>query len=255
MVATRRFAFASITVLVGIVAVASPTAAGCSATAIVPSVDEGGDGSRGIVDATSDRTKDSGRQEDPGSGGGGGWPCPSPDAINATTFPWKPPSKTPGACTEGELQSFVAFVEKTDDPQKWKDGITNAACRDCVFAKETTTWPPLILNAAGQLVALNVGGCIAIASGKESCGKAYQQWRDCYLEACTDCAFDESTFTTCIAAANKTACKKAFDAIVGPTGCGDAETASNAEAACDGETYVFEGGIRAQCIGLGDGDL
>ncbi|MBS2012079.1 MAG: hypothetical protein JST00_04285, partial [Deltaproteobacteria bacterium] len=47
----------------------------------------------------------------------------------------------------------------------------------------------------------------------------------------------------------------AFDDVVGASGCGDTDTAANAETACDGEKYVFEGAVRAQCIGLGDGDL
>jgi hypothetical protein len=243
----KLFALASVTALTGVVA--AGTAAGCSSTTITDN--DSGTGSSGEAGKA-----ETGKTETGTSSGEEAGPstCPTPDVIDATTFPWKPPSVTPGACTEGELDAFVAFVEKTDDPQKWKDGnwTTNAACRDCVFAKETTTWPPLILNASGQLAELNVGGCIAIASGKEACGKAYQQWRTCYLEACTDCPDgDSNAFSKCVTAANKKACKKAFDDVV--PACGDVDTAANAETACDGEKYVFEGPIRAQCIGLVEG--
>ena len=244
----KIFALASVTALTG--AVVASAAAGCSSTQPLPA-DDGG--TSGTTDARPDVIK-----TDTGTSGGeeaGSSGCPTQEVIDATTFPWKPPTLAPGSCTEGELAAFVAFVEKTDDPQKWKDGTwtTNDACRNCVFAKEGATWAPLILNASGQLAELNVGGCIAIASGKEACGKAYQQWRACYLEACTDCPDgDSNAFSKCVTAANKKACKKAFDDVV--PSCGDVDTAANAETACDGEKYVFEGGFRAQCIGLGDGD-
>lgn len=247
----KLFALASVTALTGVVAAAS--AAGCSSTTTIQD-DAGSSGSSGEGGKTeagkTDGSSGSSGEEDSGPG-----TCPTTDVIDATTFPWKPPTLAPGSCTEGELAAFVAFVEKTDDPQKWKDGTwtTNDACRNCVFAKEGATWAPLILNASGQLAELNVGGCIAIASGKEACGKAYQQWRACYLEACTDCPDgDSNAFSKCVTAANKKACKKAFDDVV--PSCGDVDTAANAETACDGEKYVFEGGFRAQCIGLGDGD-
>lgn len=44
-----------------------------------------------------------------------------------------------------------------------------------------------------------------------------------------------------------------FDAI--PIACGGTQVAADAETACEGGKYVFEGPIRAQCIGLGDVDL
>jgi hypothetical protein len=244
----KLFALASVTALTGVVA--AGTAAGCSSTTVVDNP-ETGTPDTGVKETGKTDTGSSSGDPDTGPG-----TCPTTEVIDATTFPWKPPTLAPGSCTEAELDAFVAFVEKTDDPQKWKDGTwtTNPACRDCVFAKETTTWAPLILNASGQLAELNVGGCIAIASGKEACGKAYQQWRTCYLEACTDCPDgDSNAFSKCVTAANKKACKKAFDDVV--PSCGDVDTAANAETACDGEKYVFEGPIRAQCIGLGDGDL
>jgi hypothetical protein len=243
----KLFALASMTALTGVVAAGS--SAGCSSTTEVQVTSEAGPAETGPA-------KEAGKETSTDTDSATSNVCPVKDVIDATTFPWKPPTKAPGSCTEKELADFVAFVEKTDDPQKWKGGTwtTNDACRNCVFAKDGATWAPLVENASGQLSKINVGGCIAIASGKEACGKTYQQWRDCYLEACADCPDgDSNAFSKCVTAANKGACKKAFDDVV--PACGDAQTAGDAETACDGEKYVFEGGIRAQCIGLGDGDL
>ncbi|MBS2011488.1 MAG: hypothetical protein JST00_01140 [Deltaproteobacteria bacterium] len=191
-----------------------------------------------VADATSDAKTDS-------STGG---QCPVTTPIDATTFPWKPPAVTPGACSEADLNAFITYVAKTDDPQKWKLGIANGTCASCVFGPDGATWPPMVENAAGMLQLLNIGGCIAVASGIEACGRGYQQWRDCYIEACADCIDDSATYNKCITAANKGACKKAFDDVI--LGCGSAQVAGDAETACDGNQYVFEGPIRAQCIGL-----
>jgi len=181
-------------------------------------------------------------------------PCPSTNEIDATTFPWNPPTRLPGSCTEAELDAFVKHVAANDDPAKWKAGAwtDSEACRSCVFAKDGATWAPLVENASGQLAVVNIGGCVAIASGREACGRAAQQWRDCYVEACSDCSTGEKDwFQKCSELAKVGACKKAFDALV--PSCGDAQTLAAAEAACDGATFVFEGPIRAQCIGLTDG--
>ncbi len=181
-----------------------------------------------------------------------GMACPT-DVIDATTFPWMPPRLSPKTCTQDDLDALVAFVDVTSDPQKWHMGpwTSNEACRECVFAKETTTWPPMILNNAGQLAALNPGGCIALASNDDACGKAYAQHRSCYLEACADCSNpDDGSFAKCRAAADAKACKKGFDDRT--TACGGLTRLAELEAVCAGTKYPFEGSIRAQCIGLPD---
>ena len=244
----RRFGLVGVMALLPALAIASTNA--CSGKI------DGSDGTGSSIDAATDGRdvlqpfpkKDTGPPVVEESGVGGG-DCIT-EAIDATTFPWSPPRVLPGSCSLEDLTALVAFVEKTDDPQKWKDGAwtTTETCRSCVFAPDGPTWSPLILNAAGQLAELNVGGCIAVASGKEACGKTYQQWRACYLEACSDGACGD--FSQCVALANKKMCKKAFDAV--PIACGGVEAAAAAETACDGEKYVFEGSIRALCIGLSD---
>lgn len=184
---------------------------------------------------------------------GPGGLCPNPDEIDATALPYQPPRVLPGSCSAADLNAFVTYVDGHDDPSTWKTSIANLTCRACVFGPESGgTWAPLLEDAAGAMSRLNVGGCIAIASGVDACGKSYQQWRDCYLEACSDCPDgDSNAFSKCVTSANKTACKKALDAVV--PACGSVDVAADAETACDGDKYVFEGPFRAHCIGLGGG--
>jgi hypothetical protein len=130
---------------------------------------------------------------------------------------------------------------------QWKtSGITNATCRACISgAQSSATWAPLLEDSMGQLAELNVGGCIAIASGNASCGKAYQNWFDCRFEACAACA--QADLSTCLDAASQAggACVNAVNNV--STVCGSAITA--ADTACQGTSFVFEGAIKAQCIG------
>jgi hypothetical protein len=180
--------------------------------------------------------------------------CPSPDPIDATKLSWKAPAVLSGSCTDQELADLVAFVDANSTAKyaDWKAAVTNAGCNSCIFGKESDpTWKPLLEDATGKLVALNVGGCVALASGSESCGKSYQHWFDCRFEACADCPNGDTTaLQKCLSAASKTACKKAFEdvtSICTDRGIGEAETT------CDGAKFVFEGPIRAQCIGFKEG--
>ena len=240
----KVFALASVSALTGLVVAAS--AAGCSTT-IEPPQETPDTGVEPQDGSTPDRKPPTTPETSTDSGN-----CPTPDAIDQTTFPYKDPIVVAGACTEAELQAFVTFVDNNDDPAKWKASIANQACQDCVFAKETTGWAPVVLNASGDPAAFNVGGCIAVASGVPACGRAYQQWRSCYLEACSECPDgDQAAFSKCTTAANKGACKGAFDDVVPK--CGGNEIVGDAEEACKGEKYIFEGPIRAQCIGLAEG--
>jgi len=182
--------------------------------------------------------------------------CPSPEAIDATQLPWKSPTRSPGSCTQAEVDAFTSKFDTDQDLAAAKASITNTACRECIFAKDGATWAPLVENAAGEVAVLNVGGCIAIASNKDACGKAYQNWFDCRFEACAGCPDGDSTaLQKCLSAASKkgAACYAAFEAVVPQ--CGDDQTVADAEAACDNTKYIFEAPIRAQCVGLGDADL
>jgi hypothetical protein len=187
-------------------------------------------------------------------GSSGGTGCPDNTPIDQTQLPWAPPAKTPGACSAADLNTLVNYL--TANPSatyaQWKAaGVPNATCRACVFGSETAAqWAPLAENASGALTVLNVGGCIAIASGNTTCGKAYQNWFDCRFEACAGCPSGDPSLQTCLASASKAggACYAAFQAV--DTTCG-ATAIGNAEALCDDPSakYVFEGPIKAQCIG------
>ena len=133
----------------------------------------------------------------------------------------------------------------------WKsNGVTDATCRACVFGLQSAAqWAPLLEDGAGQLVGLNVGGCIAIASNNMACGKAYQNWFDCRFEACAGCpAGNTAALQQCLTNASKSgnACFAAFNNV--DTACG-ATVIGNAETACEGTKFVFEGPMKAQCVG------
>jgi hypothetical protein len=246
----KLFALASVTALTGLIATAG--VAGCSSTTVqdasgdsaAPTGDGGKDASKPKTDGSAD--EDSG---EPATG-----TCPTLDPIDATALPWKSPTKLLGACTAKELSDLVTYVDANSSAKyaDWKKTVTGASCSSCIFGKETdATWKPLLEDAKGQLVGLNVDSCIAIASGNDKCGQSYQNWFDCRFEACTDCADgDTAALQKCLTNASKGACKKAFDdvgTVCGDTAIGDAETA------CTGDKFVFEGPIKAQCIGLAEG--
>ncbi len=177
--------------------------------------------------------------------------CPPADPIDATKLPSKPPAIKTNSCTTADLTDFAEFVEGNDDSSTWKASIKNSTCRSCIYGLETAaTWAPIVENGTGELVQFNVGGCIAMASGNDACGKAYQQEFECRNEACGDCSPDTASFQKCGVAARNEACKAAVDAV--RSICGTKLDA--AETACTEKVrYVFEGPIKAQCIGgIGD---
>lgn len=151
-----------------------------------------------------------------------------------------------------DLNALVSYVDTNAAAtyQDWKTpGVTSASCRACVFGAETAAqWAPLIEDAAGQLVGLNVGGCIAVATNNVSCGKAYQNLFDCRFEACAACPSGGTPLQACLETASKpgNACATAVQNV--GTICGAGIDA--AEGACSpvGTKFVFEGPIKAQCI-------
>lgn len=242
----KLFALASMTALTGVVTAGS--SAGCSTTVTEVPADSGS--------GTPTPEEDSGPSVKPkpqpqDSGPGEPSTCPTEDPIDATKAPWKSPTIAPGSCTEADLTKMGSDLGAQGGTiAKMKEGIATDACRNCVFAQDGATWAPLVENASGQLTNLNVGGCIAIASGNDDCGKAYQQFRSCYLAACEQC--DEGAFQSCTGkAVNGTACRDAVQDLL--DACGGEAPLTAAETACQNTAYVFEAPIRAQCIGgIGD---
>jgi hypothetical protein len=176
--------------------------------------------------------------------------CPTTAPIDATVLPWKSPAVALGSCTQLQLDALVTFVNANPaaDFQAWKNSVVDPTCGACIFGSDAgTTWTPVVSADGIALTEVNVGGCIARSSGSDLCGKAYQQWFDCSLQACAACpAGDTPALTACRNAANGGACKSAAAAIIAV--CGQAVITA-AETACQaGTTYSFEGPVRALCI-------
>lgn len=234
----KMFALASVTALTGLVAAVA--ASGCSSTTSVS--DEGGTTVSEAGDAKV--PKEAGPEEEAGPA-----TCPTTDPIDATTAPWKPPAASPGACSEQQILDLVKFdANKQTAYADLKKQVTDATCAKCLFVKDDTTWGPFVEKADGSFLRNNFGGCVAVTSGKEACGKAFSQFDDCLDFACQDCADDAAT-SKCKSAAGKGACKDGAATFVKE--CTDA----TAVEACDklAVTYTFEAASRALCVGTTDG--
>jgi hypothetical protein len=183
----------------------------------------------------------------------GGLVCSGALPVAPSALPWKVPAQLPGSCAQSDLTALVTYVEANPAAKyaDWKASVANATCAACIFGLESAaTWKPLLEDGAGALTELNVGGCIAIASNNTACGKAYQNWFDCGFEACNDCASgDSAALSKCRTASSKAGggCKAYFDAVT--LACTD-QVITDAETACTSTKYIFEGPVKAQCIGL-----
>jgi hypothetical protein len=280
---TKYFGVLSITSLVGLVA---SSAAGCSdGISVLQALADAGPGGStkdaksstptgtssgepdpdpdptpGKKDASTEEEEDGGLvipKKDSGADSGPILPppgsCLDTTPINATLFPYTKAGVTANACTNTELANLSAYFKTKSDLgqdvviSQWST-VVGASCAKCVFGASTgtTTWTP-ILTAADQLEAVNRGGCIEVKSGKESCGRAYQQATDCRLEACLTICQTQAEFTSCLqqgAAIFTGPCKHAYDKM-------DLECGANLatyETGCKGTSWTFEGPIKVQCI-------
>jgi hypothetical protein len=274
LVMKKRFGLVALTSLGGLVAA---TGGGACGGAVANGGDDGGvsasssgapggsssaSGGGGSIgsSASSGSTGSSGTGGSAAAGSGGASPdagyagaCTGTLPISPAALLWRSPFLAAGSCTQAELDALVLYVDGNPAASyvDWKASVTDPTCASCIFGLvSATTWKPLLANATGTLVEQNVGGCIAIASGNDSCGRAYQNWFDCRFQACSDCASGDSVaLAKCQIASTKTggSCKTYFDAVV--PACTD-KGISDAETACTGAKFVFEGSIRAQCIGI-----
>jgi hypothetical protein len=66
---------------------------------------------------------------------------------------------------------------------------------------------------------VNGGGCVSVVSGKDECGKAYQQWNACLNTVCSTCS-DQSENTQCKNDAQQpgTPCGEASKTLFGACG-------------------------------------
>lgn len=178
--------------------------------------------------------------------------CPTTNPIDFTSLPYFPPTVSPGACTMADVDALIAAVDKNGDPRDWKNVLSTPACRSCVFGQYSApTWAPILEDGSGNPIALNVGGCMEIQTGLSACGRAYQQWYDCRLEACIDC-FDDRDYARCISSADKGACAKAYNNVI--PSCGGQGTLTKAESTCYGD-HVLYGPVVAHCVGAVDGGV
>ena len=276
----KLFALASVTALTGFVA--TGLTAACSSTEVVTVPNEAGSssgaatssgaagkkdakaGSSGVVSGDDDTTGDDDVVGDDDTAGDDDDTTTTPtclnkDPIDATKYPYTHVAKgQKAACTTKELSDFSAYYKAhaTEDDvlDTWPTAVS-AKCSACIFTDDTgqtpaTAWGPLIIGLDDQgakTFDVNRGGCIEAVSGKEACGRSYQQFQNCTLEACLKDCKSQSDFTKCRQDATvlTTACKDAFAAV--KTDCGE-KTIGQYETACKGTTYTFEGPIKVLCI-------
>lgn len=228
-----------------------PSSSGDSGTS-GSSGSSGTSGSSGIP-GSSGSSGTPGSSGSSGSSGSTGGTCPSTTPIDATALPYKNPAKSIGSCTQAEVNALANYVSANPGASyaQWKTtGVPNQTCRACIFGPQSAaTWAPLVEDATAQLSVLNVGGCIAIATNNNACGRAYQNWFDCRFAACAGCPSGNNTaFQQCLTDASKGACANAVTAV--DTAC-TAAAVQTAETACQppGTKFVFEGPAKAQCVG------
>jgi hypothetical protein len=173
--------------------------------------------------------------------------CPLASALDVTSRPYAPPLTAPGACTEEEVKALSDYLTANAEVtaiSEWSKQVS-AQCSAGVFSDDGHRWAPILVED-DAILRLNHGGCIELQTGKESCGRAYQQLIECHQEACSECSLLPELLDCLEDTATLSAgpCKAAFDAVA--ASCGEDLTA--AEKACEGADWPFEGPIRVQCV-------
>ena len=240
----RIFALASVTALTGLLSAVA--AAGCSSDEpkAQSTLEAGSPNQNGEAGSNKD-LEDGGPPDDDIA-------CMEKDAIDETKFPYATAKKAPNACSAKELEDLAKFftdkAQNTEDISiaEWKAAVSDT-CAKCVFSEATgAEWSPILVKG-DKLDNVNRGGCIEIASGKRSCGQAYQRVAECRLAACVDTCKSAEGFTECLGDVEGIftgPCKGAYESLQKECG-NDLE---KYEAACRGVNYTFEGPVRVQCV-------
>ncbi len=242
----KIFALASASALTGLVATVA--AAGCSETekgpGAQPTADAGAD-AKPPRPPTTTPPEEEVEPTEPET-------CMVKDAIDATKFPYTKAERSKGACSEKEAQAISDFFKETTDADKevlvseWGKSVS-PKCATCVFSDGTgATWTPII-SKDDKLDSVNRGGCIEIQSGKEACGRTYQQATQCRLDACLTNCKTQGEFTACLQDASAIftgPCQVSFDAMMKECG----SNLGAYETACSGKAWTFEGPITVQCV-------
>ncbi len=248
--ANKIFALATISALM--CAAMAAGAAGCSSNDDpVPATDD----DAGVKDAGRDRALPNDEEDPPPES------CASKEAVDATKLPYTKALKSPGACTSDEVKALIDYFDKTDQNKvsiaAWSATVSDT-CAACAFTPTTAEkWGPLVYEG-DKLSVANRGGCIELASEKESCGRAYEQVLRCPIVACLPTS--QGGFGTCSSQAEFDECRGDTTSLYeGP--CAGAMAAvqqecgtslSAAETACKpaaGAKYIFEATIPAHCGG------
>jgi hypothetical protein len=243
----KLFALASVSALAGVVSVSG--AAGCSESAPQQGPSDSGAG------AGDAKAKDSGKPTIPGEEEVNETEpesCMAKDPIDSSNFPYTKARKSPGACTEKEADDIAAYFKKEVEADRdvlvseWQKAVS-ANCAKCVFSDGTQTeWTPII-SKDDALDTVNRGGCIEVLSGKESCGRAYQQVTECRLQACLQQCTAQREFEDCLGDSKAIfagPCKGAYDTM-------EKECGTNLgayENGCKGTTWTFEGPVKVMCV-------
>lgn len=119
--------------------------------------------------------------------------------FDVGTVAYHPPAIEQGACTEADIAMFDGYMR--DHPQASVNDIESSLakqsqrCSDCAFgAIDDEKWAVIVKDASSATV--NGGGCVSAVSGKDACGKAYQEWNTCLNTVCASCT-EEAERTEC----------------------------------------------------------
>jgi hypothetical protein len=148
--------------------------------------------------------------------------CMDTKPFDATTVPYHPPAVKAGACTTADIKAFNDYLG--NNPQVSVEDLQatltkqSKRCSECVFGEaDAEKWAPIVIDTTSAT--LNGGGCVSVVSGKDACGKAYQQWNTCLNEVCAACT-DQSESAQCKNDAQKAEgpCGTASKALLGACG-------------------------------------
>lgn len=264
----KLFALASVTALTGFVATGFTAA--CSSTEVVTIPSEAGTSSGSTADAgkKNNGKSSSGGDDDDSTGDDDDVvedddddttaepTCLNKDPIDATKYPYvhvAPGQKA--ACDQAQLTAISTYYKDNAsalDLEGWKASVTEK-CAACVFTETSeeepaAAWGPMVFTKSDDGISfdVNTGGCIEAVSGKEACGRAFQQYQQCTLDACLKDCKDSAGFQKCRQdpAVQTTSCKDAVEAV--KTECGD--KINKYQTSCKGTSYTFEGPIKVLCI-------
>ena len=148
--------------------------------------------------------------------------CMDTKPFDATTVPYHPPAVKAGSCTPADIKVFDDYMR--NNPEASVDGVRETMtkqskrCSECVFgAADDDKWAAIVLDATSAT--LNGGGCVSVVSGKDDCGKSYQQWNTCLNEVCAACS-EQAEYTKCTDAAQQAEgpCGEASKSLLGACG-------------------------------------